>query len=46
MGSSLECRADFFREVPNWELILKTIEQFEKEFNDLDGVREGIESYD
>jgi hypothetical protein len=22
-----------FREIPTWELILKTIEQFEKEFN-------------
>lgn len=27
--------AMFFREVPDWELILKTIEQFEKEFNNL-----------
>src|ERR1700722_7584023 len=25
--------AMFFREVPDWELILKTIENFEKEFN-------------
>ena len=27
--------AMFFREVPDWELILKTIENFEKEFNDV-----------
>lgn len=27
--------AMFFREIPDWELILKTIEQFEKEFNNL-----------
>lgn len=33
-------KAMFFREVPNWELILKTIEQFEKEFNDCDVVCE------
>lgn len=26
--------AMFFREVPDWELILKTIQNFEKEFND------------
>jgi hypothetical protein len=26
-----------FREVPTWELILKTIEQFEKEFNYVTG---------
>lgn len=25
-----------FREIPTWELILKTIEQFEKEFNCID----------
>ena len=25
--------AMFFREIPDWELILKTIEKFEKEFN-------------
>ena len=31
----------FFREVPDWELILKTIEKFEKEFNDLDGAYGG-----
>ena len=29
--------AMFFREVPDWELILKTIENFEKEFNDVNG---------
>lgn len=28
-------RAMFFREVPNWEFILNTIEQFENEFNNL-----------
>lgn len=27
--------AMFFREIPDWELILKTIDQFEKEFNDM-----------
>jgi len=27
----------FFREIPNWKLILKTIGKFEKEFNDLNG---------
>ena len=27
--------AMFFREIPEWELILKTIERFEKEFNNL-----------
>ncbi len=27
--------AMFFRDVPDWELILKTIENFEKEFNDV-----------
>ena len=26
-----------FREIPDWELILKTIEQFEKEFNNVKG---------
>jgi hypothetical protein len=26
--------AMFFREIPDWKLILATIEQFEKEFND------------
>lgn len=25
--------AMFFREIPEWDLILKTIEEFEKEFN-------------
>lgn len=29
--------AMFFREIPDWELILKTIEQFEHEFNDVPG---------
>jgi len=29
-------KAMFFREVPNWEFILNTIEQFENEFNNLD----------
>jgi len=29
--------AMFFRETPDWELILKTIEQFEKEFNFVPG---------
>ena len=29
--------AMFFREIPDWELILKTIEQFEKEFNYVTG---------
>ena len=29
--------AMFFREIPDWELILKTIEEFEKEFNNLNG---------
>jgi predicted nucleotidyltransferase component of viral defense system len=29
-------KAMFFREVPNWEFILSTIEQFEKEFNKRD----------
>ena len=29
--------AMFFREIPEWELILKTIERFEKEFNNLNG---------
>ena len=39
--------AMFFREVPDWEVILKTIENFEKEFNDLDGVGKGkVGSYD
>jgi hypothetical protein len=28
----------FFRQIPEWELILKTIESFEKEFNSIDGV--------
>jgi len=28
--------AMFFRQIPEWELILKTIENFEKEFNNLD----------
>lgn len=37
--------AMFFREVPNWELILKTIEKFEKGFNDCDGVCEDRESW-
>jgi hypothetical protein len=27
----------FFRKIPDWELILKTIESFEKEFNDVNG---------
>ena len=39
--------AMFFREVPDWEVILKTIENFEKEFNDLEGVSKGeVEIYD
>lgn len=29
--------AMFFRSVLDWELILKTIENFEKEFNDVHG---------
>jgi hypothetical protein len=29
--------AMFFREIPEWKLILKTIEEFEKEFNNIDG---------
>lgn len=29
-------KAMFFREVPNWEFILNTIEQFEQEFNKMD----------
>ena len=29
--------AMFFREIPDWILILKTIEKFEKEFNNLNG---------
>jgi predicted nucleotidyltransferase component of viral defense system len=28
-----QMKAMFFREIPGWELMLKTIEQFEKEFN-------------
>jgi hypothetical protein len=31
----------FFREIPAWELILKTIEQFEKEFNKMDSELHG-----
>ncbi len=39
--------AMFFREVPDWKVILKTIENFEKEFNDLDGADKGkVASYD
>jgi hypothetical protein len=30
-------KAMFFREIPDWKLILKTIEKFEKEFNNLNG---------
>ncbi len=29
-------KAMFFREIPNWEFILNTIEQFENEFNNLE----------
>ncbi|HNA62466.1 MAG TPA: nucleotidyl transferase AbiEii/AbiGii toxin family protein, partial [Rhabdochlamydiaceae bacterium] len=36
--------AMFFREVPDWELILKTIENFEKEFNECDNVCKDKES--
>lgn len=35
-------KAMFFREVPNWEFILNTIEKFEKEFNKMDSELHGL----